>query len=96
MKEAPSRLFLKFHLDTQGLWRIWVGMLIGVGHRNVLIVGLVRSWLSMFFLSVHRMITRDNFWTTSSKFLIQILLILLFVIAFLTKLFCLGEKQGGK
>ena len=30
----------------------------GVDHRSVLIVGLVRSLLSMFFLSVHRMIPR--------------------------------------
>ena len=28
---------------------------------SVLIVGLVRSWLSMFFLSVHHMIPRDEF-----------------------------------
>ena len=27
-------------------------MLAGVGHGSVLIVGLVKSWLSMFFLSV--------------------------------------------
>ena len=31
----------------------------GGGHRSVLIVGYVRSQLSMFFLSVHHMIPRD-------------------------------------
>ena len=47
-----------------GFLRSWVGMLKGVGLRNVLIVGLVRSLLSMSFLSVHHMIPRDKiFWT---------------------------------
>ena len=36
-------------------------MLIGI--RNVLIVGLVRIVLSMFFVSVHDTISRDNFFT---------------------------------
>ena len=49
-----------------GYLRSWVGMLIGVGHRNVLvvlIVGLVRIWLSMLFLNVlvHHMIVRYKF-----------------------------------
>ena len=35
-------------------------MLKGVGLRNGLIVGLARSLLSMFFLSVHHMISRDK------------------------------------
>ena len=49
VKGAPSRSFLKFRSGTHGLFEVWVGMLIGVGHRNVLIVGLVRIRLSMFF-----------------------------------------------
>ena len=32
-----------------------------VGHRSVLIVGLVRNHLNMFFLSVHHTIPKDNF-----------------------------------
>ena len=41
-----------------------VGMLRGVGLRNVLILGFVRSLLSMFFLSVHHAIPGDKiFWT---------------------------------
>ena len=36
-------------------------MLSGIGLRNVFIVGLVGSLLSMFFLSVHRMIPRETF-----------------------------------
>ena len=34
-------------------------MIMGVGHRSVLIVKLVSSQLSMFFLRVHHMISRD-------------------------------------
>ena len=30
-------------------------------HRRVLIVGLVRSWLSVFFPNVYHMIPRDKF-----------------------------------
>ena len=36
-------------------------MLMGVGLRNALLVGLVRSLLSMFFLSVDHTIPRDRF-----------------------------------
>ena len=32
-----------------------------MGHRNVLIMGFVKSWLSMLFLNVHHMIPKDNF-----------------------------------
>ena len=41
--------------------RNWVGMLIRVGYRSVLIMGLVRNQLSIFCLSVVHMIPRDNF-----------------------------------
>ena len=34
-------------------------MLIGMGHRSGLIMGLVKSWLSMFSLSVHHMISKN-------------------------------------
>ena len=44
-----------------GFLRNWVGMLRGVGLRNVLIVGLVRSLFSMFFLSGHHTIPGDKF-----------------------------------
>ena len=54
-------LRLKFCSGTHGLLRSWVGMLKGASLRNVLIVGLVRSLLSMFFLRVHHMIPRHNF-----------------------------------
>ena len=42
-----------------GYSRNCVGILIEVGHKNVLNVGLVKSQLSMFFLSVHHMILKD-------------------------------------
>ena len=48
--------------------RGWVGMLVGVGHRSALIVGPVSSRLSRFFLSVHRMVPRDNFSNTCGVF----------------------------
>ena len=41
--------------------RSWIGMLRGVGLRNVLIVGLVRSSLGMSFLSVHYTIPGNKF-----------------------------------
>ena len=43
-----------------GFSRNWEGMLRGVGLGNALIVGLVKSLLSMFFLSVHHTIHRDK------------------------------------
>ena len=54
-------LFLKFCLGTHGLLEELGRCAKGgcVGHRSVLIVGLVRRQLSMFFLSVHHMIPRD-------------------------------------
>ena len=36
-------------------------MLMGLGHRSVLMVGLVRSGLRIFFLNAHRKIPRDKF-----------------------------------
>ena len=59
VKEAPSRLFLSFTRVPMGCLRSSVGMIRGVGHRSVLIVGLVRYQLSMLFLSVHHRIPRD-------------------------------------
>ena len=43
-----------------GYLRNWVRMLIWVGHKSVLIVGLVKSQLNMFFLSVNHMIPTDK------------------------------------
>ena len=59
VKGAPSRLFLKFRSVTHGLFEEFCRYDKGVGHRSVLIAGLVRNRLSMFFLSVHDMIPRD-------------------------------------
>ena len=87
VKGPPSRLFLSSIRVPMGFLRNWVGMLRGVGLRNVLIVGLVRSLLSMFFLSVHHTIPRDKiFWTIRSKFLFPKHLKLLFTAAFSIKL----------
>ena len=64
VKGPTSRLFLSSIRVPMGFLRNCVGMLRGVDLRNVLIVGLVRSLLSMFFLSVHHTIPRDKiFWT---------------------------------
>ena len=60
VKGAPSRLFY-FILVPMGCLRSWVGMLTNMGHRSVLIVGLVRNQLSMLCLSVVHMISRDKF-----------------------------------
>ena len=64
VKGPPSRLFLKFRSGTRGLFEELGRHAKGVGLRNVLIVGLVRSLLSMFFLSVHHTIPRDKFFWT--------------------------------
>ena len=56
---APSRLFFKFRLGTHGLFGELGRHDKGVGHRSVLIVGLVRNQLNMFFLNVHHMIPKD-------------------------------------
>ena len=62
---CKGTLFLvafEFCSGTHELFEELVGILRGVGLRNVLhaFVGLVRSLLSMFLLSVHRMIPRDK------------------------------------
>ena len=44
---------VQVHMD---FLRSWVGIPKGVGFRTVLIVGLVRNLLNMFFLSVHHTI----------------------------------------
>ena len=69
----------------------------GVSLRSVLIVGLVRSLLSMFFLSMYHMIPKD-------KFLDYICMKQIFTLktfqpfnhssTFDKAVFCLGEKQG--
>ena len=47
-----------------GFLRNWAGVLSRVGLRNVLVVGLVRSLVSMSSLSVHHTIPREKtFWT---------------------------------
>ena len=79
-----------------GFLRSWVGMLVGVGHRNVLIVRPLKSPLSMFCLSVHHMIPRHKsfrllkaspfpwcFWCFSS-----------YSSVFDKDLFCLREREG--
>ena len=64
VKGAPSRLFLKFGLGTHGLFEELGRHDKGVGHRSVLIAGLVRNRLSMFFWSVYHMFPRDKIsWT---------------------------------
>ena len=50
----------KTRSGTHGLFEELGRHVKGVGLRNVLIVGLVMSALSMFFLSVHHMIPRDK------------------------------------
>ena len=48
-----TRSFKKFcWVPMDCLWS-WIGMLIRMGRRNVLVVGFVRSQLSMCFMSVH-------------------------------------------
>ena len=56
-----SKLVFNLHLGTHGLLEESGGHAKGVSHRSVLIVGLVRSHLSMFFSNVHYMIPRDFF-----------------------------------
>ena len=59
VKEHLLDYFQSFIQVPMGCLRSWVGMIKGVGHMSVLIVGLVKSRLNMFFLSVHHMIPRD-------------------------------------
>ena len=61
-------------------------MLIKVGLRNVLIVGPLKSKLSMFYLSVYHTILKDNtFLNILSRFLLSKIITLFFVLACLTK-----------
>ena len=60
VKGADARLFLKFVHIPMGFLRSWVGMLVGMGNRNILNVGPLKSPLSMFCLSVHHKIPRDK------------------------------------
>ena len=61
VKGVPYRLFFNFVRVPMRCLRNWLGMLIRVGYRSVLTVGLVRNQLSMFCFSVVHMIPRDNF-----------------------------------
>ena len=64
----------------------WVGMLIRVGHRNVLIVRPLRSQLSKFYFSVQRMILKDRtFSNISSEFFLSRITTLFFMVVLLTK-----------
>ena len=73
MSRGPfPRFLLKFVQVPMHFLRSWVGMLKGMGLRNALIVGLVRSLSSKFFMSVHDMIPRVKiFWTICIKFLLR-------------------------
>ena len=51
--------FVQFRLSTQGLFEELCRQAKGACHKNVLIVGLVWSWLSMFFFNVHH-VSRKN------------------------------------
>ena len=57
---AASRLFLSSVWVPMGCLRNWVGILMGMGLKNVVIVGHVRSQLSMYFLNVHHTIPKDK------------------------------------
>ena len=59
VKGAPSRMFFKFRSGTHGLFEELGRHDKEVSDRSVLIVGLVSSQLSMFFLSVRHMTPRD-------------------------------------
>ena len=76
--------------------RSWVGMLRGAGARNVLIVGLVRSMFSMFFVSVHHYDSQRQQILDHMK---QILTPEAFEALHLSSIFdnavfCLSERQG--
>ena len=70
-------------------------MLAGMGHRRVLIVGLVRSLFSMLFLNVHHMIPRDKFLDYFKKVLpLDAFEAFLHGSTFDKTAFCLEVKQG--
>ena len=76
--------------------RSWVGTLKGVGPKNVIIVGLVRSPLRMYFLSMHHMIPRDKIFLDYTRQILTLEAIEAFnhCSIFDKAAFCLGEKQG--
>ena len=88
VKWAPSRLLLSLVQLPMSCLRSWVGILREVGHRSVLIMGLARSWLSMFFFCQICIIRfpETNFCTTWRKSFLQVLFKAFCVAAFLIKL----------
>ena len=60
INEALLDYFLSFVQVLMGFLKSWVGTRREVGPRNVLIVGHLRSLLSMSFLSVHNMIPKNK------------------------------------
>ena len=70
-------------------------MLIGVAHRSVLFVGLARSQLNMFFLSVHHTIPRDKFLDYLKQLPSQKPPKLLFITVFSMKLYSVYERKRG-
>ena len=59
VKGTSSRFFKSFFRVPMGCLRSLVDMLTRMGQGSVLIVVFVRSWLSKFFLNVHRIIPTD-------------------------------------
>ena len=64
--EVGFQEYLDLVMEVGFVWalmgglRSWVCMLVGIGHRSVLLVGTARSQLSMFFLSVQQTILRNT------------------------------------
>ena len=70
-----------------------MGMLTRVGHKNILIVGPLKSQLNMFHLSVQHMIPKDRIFSNiSSKFFLSKIMMLFFIVVFLTKSCFVWEK----
>ena len=61
LTEHLVKYFYIFIQVPMGFLKSWVGMLRGVGHKSVLTVRFVRSWLSVFSSNVHYMIPRGQF-----------------------------------
>ena len=70
-----------------GFLKSRVGTRREMGPRNVLIMGLVRSLLSMSFLSVYYTIPRDNFLEFLRQVLLQMHLKLFVIVGFWIKLY---------
>ena len=77
-----------------GCLRNWVGMLVGMGLRNVVIVGPVKSWLSMYFLNVHYTIPKDNFRLLKASASLDVFEDFMHCSVLDKTLVCLGEKQS--